>query len=157
MKDLKYNQIRLAQSTFKRYPILLQERVGGSGVSGGSLSIDDSGGVCDGGGGGGDGVIGYSVMNKSVKIVDHHHHHHRHPERRILLNRHQLQQHQHGTIKHITDVKNIIDAPRTNELLAYLIDMLDCRILKSFTFILLSVACFVNMFGKFLTLEYLFD
>ncbi|CAH8823758.1 unnamed protein product, partial [Trichobilharzia szidati] len=145
LKDLKYNQIRFAQSTSKRYPILLQEGVpgGGVGVSGGSLSIDDSSGGC---GGGGDGVIGYSVMNKSVKIMDHHHHHPHHHRRHHLLNRHHHHQHQHGTMKHITDVKNLIDAPRTNELLAYLIDMLDCRILKSFTFILLSIACFVNMF-----------
>ncbi|CAH8823740.1 unnamed protein product [Trichobilharzia szidati] len=155
LKDLKYNQIRLAQSTSKRYPILLQEGLvggGGGAVSGGSLSIDDSSGGC----GGGDGVIGYSVMNKSVKIMDHHHHHPHHHRRHHLLNRHHHQhQQQHGTMKHLTDVKNLIDAPRTNELLAYLIDMLDCRILKSFTFILLSIACFVNMFVLLVPFYYL--
>ncbi|CAH8442668.1 unnamed protein product [Schistosoma rodhaini] len=50
--------------------------------------------------------------------------------------------------KSIFNLQKFITSPRTSELFSYLADMLDNQILKSFTFIILSIACFVNMLGQ---------
>ncbi|TNN07546.1 Monocarboxylate transporter 14 isoform 3 [Schistosoma japonicum] len=57
--------------------------------------------------------------------------------------------------KHISNLRKLIDSSKINELFSYLADMLDIQILKSFTFIILSVACFVNMFVFLVPFHYL--
>ncbi|XP_018649290.1 putative monocarboxylate transporter [Schistosoma mansoni] len=52
--------------------------------------------------------------------------------------------------KSISNLQKFITSPRTSELFSYLADMLDNQILKSFTFIILSIACFVNMLGLYI-------
>ncbi|CAH8452637.1 unnamed protein product [Heterobilharzia americana] len=93
-----------------------------------------------------EGVIGLS-MNKSVTLLD--------PQKTALINAYHHHYHHQQQKKGISDIKNLMNSPKTNELFAYLTDMLDSRILQSFTFIILSIACFINMFVLLVPFHYL--
>ncbi|CAH8485207.1 unnamed protein product [Schistosoma haematobium] len=57
--------------------------------------------------------------------------------------------------KSISNLQKFITSPKINELFSYLADMLDNQILKSFTFIIISIACFVNMLVFLVPFHYL--
>ncbi|CAH8483124.1 unnamed protein product [Schistosoma margrebowiei] len=57
--------------------------------------------------------------------------------------------------KSISNLQKFITSPKINELFSYLADMLDNQILKSFTFIVISIACFVNMLVFLVPFHYL--